>query len=253
MENTKSEWIGKISVVLIAYQASGCSSCHGGKKRTPLPKCWKQAGCLSLRDVQTVCVCAHVRVRTHTHRHREGGGVGQCREPVHQLFLWPQKQQYGAKLITNTFRHSSSWLATNPHTPPCHRQSPCFDVSCWGGSLNIRTYLCSTAVISLDFLVWSWCFASICLWMQNMPPKICGGARTILLCIFCLLKLKRSKTGSSMALQWVCLPIISLHQSCWKTEEVKQCLRAMLQQPLNTHLFQNLPDINVFKPIRRGW
>lgn len=37
----------KLASVLIAYQASGSSSCHGGEKKwTSLPKCWKQAGCL---------------------------------------------------------------------------------------------------------------------------------------------------------------------------------------------------------------
>lgn len=54
----------KLAWVLIAYQASGCSSCHGGKKWTSLPKRWKQAGCLSLRDMKTECVCVCV----HTHR-----------------------------------------------------------------------------------------------------------------------------------------------------------------------------------------
>lgn len=109
-------------------------------------------------ETKYVCLCAPVWVCTHT------GALGQCREPVHQLSLWPQKQQSTAKLITDTFRNSS-WLANNP------RRQSCFDVSCWGGSLNIRTYLCSTAVISFDFLVWSWCFSSICLWKLNISEK----------------------------------------------------------------------------------
>lgn len=112
---------------------------------------------------QSVCVrvwvCACVCVSTQV------GAVGQCWEPVHQLSLRPQKQQSTAKLITDTFRHSS-WLANNP---PANTRG--FDVSCWGGSLNIRTYLCSTAVISFDFLVWRWCFSSICLWKQNISQK----------------------------------------------------------------------------------
>lgn len=86
----------KLALVLIAYQASGCSSCHGEKNG---PLCQSAGSKLAVYPLgtsrQSVCVCACV------------GAVGQCQEPVHQLSLRPQKQQSTAKLITDTFRHSS--------------------------------------------------------------------------------------------------------------------------------------------------
>lgn len=55
-----------------------------------------------------------------------------------------------------------------------------------------------------------------------------------------------------MALQWICLPIISLHQSCWETEEVKKRSRGVLQHPLNTHLCQTYHTLTSLTQLGGG-
>lgn len=55
-----------------------------------------------------------------------------------------------------------------------------------------------------------------------------------------------------MALPWICLPIISLHQSCWETEEVKKRSRDVLQHPLNTHLCQTYHTLTSLTQLGGG-
>lgn len=55
-----------------------------------------------------------------------------------------------------------------------------------------------------------------------------------------------------MALPWSCLPIISLHQSCWETEEVKKRWRDVLQHPLNTHLCQTYRTLTSLTQLGGG-
>lgn len=56
----------------------------------------------------------------------------------------------------------------------------------------------------------------------------------------------------SMALPWIRLPIISLHQSSWETEEVKKRLRDALQHPLNTHLCKTYHTLTSLTQLRGG-
>lgn len=51
---------------------------------------------------------------------------------------------------------------------------------------------------------------------------------------------------------WICAPIISLHQSCCETEEVKESWKGVLQHPLNTHLCQTYHTLTSLTQLGRG-
>lgn len=158
MENGKSEWIGKISLSINSLSSLWKQQLPWRGKKVDLFAKMLEASWLSSplgTWRQSMCVRVPLRVSVHTQGHLASVGNLSTSSPCD-----PRSNN----LITDTFRNSS-WLANNP------RRQSCFDVSCWGGSLNIRTYLCSTAVISFDFLVWSWCFSSICLWKLNISEK----------------------------------------------------------------------------------
>lgn len=55
-----------------------------------------------------------------------------------------------------------------------------------------------------------------------------------------------------MAFLWICLQIISLHQSCWETEEVKKRLRGTLLHPLNSHLCQTYNTLTSLTQLGEG-
>lgn len=86
----------KLAWVLIAYQASGCSSCHR-EKNGPLCQSAgsKLAACPLGMWRQRVCTCSYIHTHTQMHTpippppHTHTGAVGQCWEPVHQLSLRP--------------------------------------------------------------------------------------------------------------------------------------------------------------------
>ena len=54
-----------------------------------------------------------------------------------------------------------------------------------------------------------------------------------------------------MALPRICLLIISLHQCCWETEEVKRS-KGVLQHPLNTHLCQTYHTLTSLTQLGGG-